>query len=141
MTRGCWRRKQSWNEHHQNTELRTLRTFRTSHFGPKSNFEHHKKPNSSGTLNCSFQEQNIYFFRIRLLAALKSNIYNQFTKKTSVKCRLLKLYLCWARSSEQKSFEISLLRQRICHNKVESTRSHVFFECNFSSYTETMLRN
>ena len=43
--------------------------------------------------------------------------------------------VCQARSSEQKSLEISLLKQWICHNKVESTRSHVFFDCNFSSYT------
>ena len=34
-------------------------TFQTSHFGPKSNFEHvehHKNPNSLRTSNCKFQD-------------------------------------------------------------------------------------
>ena len=34
--------------------------FLTSHFGPKPNFEHHKKLNSSRTSNCSFHDYSQY---------------------------------------------------------------------------------
>ena len=47
------------NFEHSEHWMSKYRTFRTSHFGPKLNFkhvEHHKKPNSSLTSNCSFQD-------------------------------------------------------------------------------------
>ena len=47
------------NFEHSEHWMSEHRTFRTSHFGPKSNFEHvehHKKPNSSRTSNCKFQD-------------------------------------------------------------------------------------
>ena len=47
------------NFEHSKHWMSEHRTFRTSHFGPKLNFEHvehHKKPNSSRTSNCMFQD-------------------------------------------------------------------------------------
>ena len=47
------------NFEHSEHWMSEHRTFRTSHFGPKSNFEHvvhHKKPNSLWTSKCKFQD-------------------------------------------------------------------------------------
>ena len=47
------------NFEHSKHWMSEHRTFRTSHFGPESNFEHvehHKIPNSSWTSNCMFQD-------------------------------------------------------------------------------------